>query len=74
MRLSQHEVLLFETKDLHFHYKRMSILFYKLNGFNDPTLKHVFLASLPTELQQKIQRQLTVHNLNLDNISLGKIF
>ena len=49
-------------------------LFYKLNRFNDHTLKHVFLASLPTELQLKIQRQLTVHNLNLDNISLGKIF
>ena len=49
-------------------------MFYKLNGFNDHTLKHVFLASLPTELQPEIQRQLTVHNLNLDNISLGKIF
>ena len=44
------------SKDLDFHYKRMSILFYKLNGFNDPTLKHVFLTSLPEELQQKIQR------------------
>ena len=52
----------------------MSILLYKLNGFNDHTLKHVFLASLPTELQPEIQQQLTVHNLNLDNISLGKIF
>ncbi|KAH9792731.1 hypothetical protein KPL71_004253 [Citrus sinensis] len=62
------------TKDLDFHYKRMSILFYKLNGFNDHTLKHVFLASLPEELQPEIQRQLTVHILNLGNISLGKIF
>ncbi|KAH9780593.1 hypothetical protein KPL71_008137 [Citrus sinensis] len=62
------------TKDLDFHYKRMSIMFYKLNGFNDHTLKHVFLASLPTELQPEIQRQLAVHNLNHDNISLGKIF
>ena len=44
---------------LHFHYKRMSLLFYKLNGFNEPTLKHVFLASLPEELQPDIQRQLT---------------
>ena len=56
------------TKDLDFHYKRMSILFYKLNGFNDHTLKHVFLASLPEELQPEIQRQLTVHNLNLEKI------
>ncbi|KAH9717087.1 hypothetical protein KPL71_021694 [Citrus sinensis] len=28
-------------KDLDFHYKRMSLLFYKLNGFNEPTLKHI---------------------------------
>ena len=62
------------SKDLDFHYKRMSILFYKLNGFNDPTLKHVFLASLPEELQPDIQRQLTSINLTIDNISLGKIF
>ncbi|KAH9698112.1 Endonuclease [Citrus sinensis] len=62
------------AKDLDFHYKRMSLLFYKLNGFNEPTLKHVFLASLPEELQPDIQRQLTTSNLSLDNISLGKIF
>ncbi|KAH9716798.1 hypothetical protein KPL71_021580 [Citrus sinensis] len=62
------------AKELDFHYKRMSLLFYKLNGFNEPTLKHVFLASLPEELQPDIQRQLTASNLSLDNISLGKIF
>ncbi|GAY61919.1 hypothetical protein CUMW_213730, partial [Citrus unshiu] len=62
------------SKDLDFHYKRMSILFYKINGFNDSTLKHVFLAFLPEELQPDIQRQFTAHNLNIDNISLGKIF
>ncbi|KAH9780724.1 hypothetical protein KPL71_008190 [Citrus sinensis] len=62
------------AKDLDFHYKRMSLLFYKLNGFNEPTLKHVFLASLLDELQPDIQRQLTASNLSLDNISLGKIF
>ncbi|KAH9780555.1 hypothetical protein KPL71_008123 [Citrus sinensis] len=62
------------AKDLDFHYKQMSLLFYKLNGFNEPTLKHVFLASLPDELQPDIQRQLTASNLSLDNISLGKIF
>ncbi|KAH9792609.1 hypothetical protein KPL71_004192 [Citrus sinensis] len=49
------------SKDLDFHY-------------NDPTLKHVFLASLPEELQPDIQRQLTSLNLTTDNISLGKIF
>ena len=52
----------------------MSLLCYKLNGFNEPTLKHVLLASLPEELQPNIQRQLTASNLVIDNISLGKIF
>ncbi|KAH9704936.1 hypothetical protein KPL70_011672 [Citrus sinensis] len=62
------------AKDLDFHYKRMSMLFCKLNGFNEPTLKNVFLASLLEELQPDIQRQLTASNLVLDKISLGKIF
>ena len=56
------------------HYKRMSILFYKLNGFNELSLKHVFIASLPTELQPNLQRQLTATNLSIADISLGKIF
>ena len=62
------------TKDLHYHYKRMSLLYYKLNGFNDSTLRHVFLASLPEELQPEIQRQLAAHRLNIDTLSLGKLF
>ena len=56
------------------HYKRMSILFYKLNGFNEPSLKHVFIASLPSELQPDLQRKLTATNLSIADISLGKIF
>ncbi|KAH9792543.1 hypothetical protein KPL71_004164 [Citrus sinensis] len=56
------------------HYKRMSILFYKLNGFNEPSLKHVFIASLPSELQSDLQRKLTTTNLSITDISLGKIF
>ncbi|KAH9780502.1 hypothetical protein KPL71_008103 [Citrus sinensis] len=62
------------TKDLHYHYKQMSLLYYKLNGFNDATLRHVFLASLPEELQPEIQRQLAAHKLNIDTLSLGKLF
>ena len=50
------------------------MLYYKLNGFNDPTLKHVFIASLPLELQPELQRQLTAFNLDIANISLGKNF
>ncbi|KAH9671212.1 hypothetical protein KPL70_017274 [Citrus sinensis] len=56
------------------HYKRMSILFYKLNGFNEPSLKHVFITSLPSELQPDLQRKLTATNLSIADISLGKIF
>ncbi|KAH9752141.1 hypothetical protein KPL71_014581 [Citrus sinensis] len=56
------------------HYKRMSILFYKLNGFNEPSLKHVFIASLPSKLQRDLQRKLTATNLSIADISLGKIF
>ncbi|KAH9704951.1 hypothetical protein KPL70_011676 [Citrus sinensis] len=56
------------------HYKRISILFYKLNGFNEPSLKHVFIASLPPELQPDLQRKLTTTNLSIVDISLGKIF
>ena len=63
-----------QQKDLDFHYKRMSSLYYKLNGFNDPTLRHVFVASLPKELLPELQRQLKVHNLEVFNLSLGKIY
>ncbi|KAH9744206.1 hypothetical protein KPL70_003592 [Citrus sinensis] len=59
---------------LEMHYKRMSMLYYKLNGFNYSTLKHVFIASLPPELQSELQRQLTTFNLDIANISLGKFF
>ncbi|KAH9780712.1 hypothetical protein KPL71_008183 [Citrus sinensis] len=55
------------------HYKRMSILFYKLNGFNEPSLKHVFIASLPPELQPDLQRKLTAM-LSLDKICEQKEF
>ena len=63
-----------QIKDLDFHYKRMSTLYYKLNGFNDPSLKHVFIASLPKEIQPELQRQFTIHQLDIANLSLGKIY
>ncbi|KAH9698093.1 hypothetical protein KPL71_023880 [Citrus sinensis] len=37
-------------------------------------LPHVFAASLPSELQPELQRQLTTFNLDITNVSLGKIF
>ena len=63
-----------QIKDLDFHYKRMSTMYYKLNGFNDPSLKHVFVASLPKEIQPELQRQFTIHQLDIVNLSLGKIY
>ena len=51
-----HQMKCCSLKRNHFemHYKRMRMLYYKLNGFNDPTLKHVFIASLPLELQPEL--------------------
>lgn len=65
-----------QQKDLDYHYQRMSKLFYQLNGFNDPNLKHIFMASLPKELHPEMQRQLTASQLaiDIDNLSLGKLY
>ena len=49
-------------------------MYYKLNGFNDPSLKHVFVASLPKEIQPELQKQFTIHQLDIANLSLGKIY
>ena len=64
------------SKDIFWNliYKRMSNLFYKMNGFNKPSLKYVFIASLPSELQSDLQRKLTATNISIVDISLGKIF
>ena len=63
-----------QIKDLDFHYKRMSTMYYKLSGFNDPSLKHVFVASLPKKIQLELQRKFTIHQLDIANLSLGKIY
>ncbi|KAH9801794.1 hypothetical protein KPL71_001159 [Citrus sinensis] len=63
-----------QIRDLDFHYKMMSTMYYKLNGFNDPSLKHVFVASLPKEIKPELQRQFTVHQLDIANLSLEKIY
>ncbi|KAH9686205.1 hypothetical protein KPL70_014286 [Citrus sinensis] len=63
-----------KIKDLDFHYKRMSTMYYKLSGFNDPSLKHVFVASLPKKIQLELQRKFTIHQLDIANLSLRKIY
>ncbi|KAL0295483.1 UNVERIFIED_CONTAM: polyprotein [Sesamum radiatum] len=50
----------------------MSEKFYMLNGLNDPNLKHVFLASLPQELQPEIQRMITSTRRDVTQLSLGE--
>ncbi|KAL0445483.1 UNVERIFIED_CONTAM: polyprotein [Sesamum latifolium] len=61
-----------KRKDLDFHFKQMSEKFYMLNGLNDPNLKHVFLASLPQELQREIQRMIASTRRDVAQLSLGE--
>ncbi|KAH9671163.1 hypothetical protein KPL70_017250 [Citrus sinensis] len=63
-----------QRSDLHYHFKRMSALFHKIGGINDHTLKHVFLSSLPEELQPEICRQIANAQLDINNLSLGRLF
>ncbi|KAH9717003.1 hypothetical protein KPL71_021663 [Citrus sinensis] len=42
-----------QRSDLHYHFKRMSALFYKIGGINDHTLKHLALVSLDYLCDQK---------------------
>ncbi|KAH9680027.1 hypothetical protein KPL71_026381 [Citrus sinensis] len=42
--------------------------------FKKVEILHVFLASLPEELQPEIQCQLAAHKLNIDTLSFGKLF
>ncbi|KAH9716946.1 hypothetical protein KPL71_021643 [Citrus sinensis] len=63
-----------QRSDLHYHFKRMSALFHKIGGINYHTLKHVFLSSLPEELQPEIRRQIANAQLDINNLSLGRLF
>ena len=73
-RVSPDEVLLAQKTPFRISLQNDKYIFYKLNGFNEPSLKHVFIASLPSELQLDLQKKLTVTNLDIADISLGKIF
>ena len=60
-------------KDINFHYQRMSGRFHILGGINDPSLKHVYLNSLPAELLDEIQRRIDASGRALQDITLGEI-
>ena len=51
----------------------MSQRFYQLNGFNDPSLKHTYVSSLPQELQPKIHRIISAAGRDIDTMTFGQI-
>ena len=51
----------------------MSKHFYKLNGYNDPNLKHTYAASLPEELHDEMQRLIQAMQQKVTDMSLGEI-
>ncbi|MED6127662.1 hypothetical protein PIB30_090123 [Stylosanthes scabra] len=61
-------------RDLKIHYKRMINKYYSLGGNTNPPLKHVFVASLPDELQPEMQRMMVVLRKEVPTTSLGEIY
>jgi hypothetical protein len=62
-----------KPKNIYRHIKRMSERFYVLNGINDPSLKRVFFASFPEELQHDMERLIQSTNRNFDTFGLGEL-
>ncbi|MED6163259.1 hypothetical protein PIB30_078198, partial [Stylosanthes scabra] len=61
-------------RDLKIHYKRMINKYYSLGGNTNPPLKHVFVASLPDELQPEMQRMMVALRKEVPTTSLGEIY
>ncbi|MED6160761.1 hypothetical protein PIB30_054394 [Stylosanthes scabra] len=61
-------------RDLKTHYKRMISKYYSLGGNTNPPLKHVFMASLPEELQPEIQRMMVALRKEIPTTSIGEIY
>ncbi|KAI9169507.1 hypothetical protein LWI28_013325 [Acer negundo] len=47
--------------------------FHILGGINDPSLKHIYLSSLPQELQDDVQRRLDTSGKSIADTTLGEI-
>ncbi|KAK3183218.1 hypothetical protein Dsin_030504 [Dipteronia sinensis] len=62
-----------KKKDVEYHYKRMSGRYHILGGINDQSLKHVYVNSLPTELQEELQRRIDTSGRSFNDITLGGI-
>ncbi|MED6124050.1 hypothetical protein PIB30_055316 [Stylosanthes scabra] len=65
---------LIHKRDLKIHYKRMMNKYYSLGGNTNPPLKHVFVASLPDELQPEMQRMMVALRKEVPTTSLGEIY
>ncbi|KAK2640765.1 hypothetical protein Ddye_022528 [Dipteronia dyeriana] len=59
--------------NIEFHYKRISTRYHILGGINDESLKHVYMNSLPVELQDELQRKIDTSGRAFKDISLGEI-
>ncbi|KAK3210864.1 hypothetical protein Dsin_015570 [Dipteronia sinensis] len=62
-----------KRKDVEFHYKHMSGRYHILGGINDQSLKHVYVNSLSTELQEELQRRIDSSGKPFNDITLGEI-
>jgi hypothetical protein len=60
-------------KDIDRHIDRMTKRFYLLNGINDLSLKHVFFASFPEELQHDIEKLIDSTKRSFESFSLGEL-
>ncbi|QHO24510.1 Polyprotein [Arachis hypogaea] len=60
-------------KDLEKHYKRMAAKYYPLGENSNPPLKQVFMASLPDELQPKLQRMMMTLCKEVATTTIGEI-
>jgi hypothetical protein len=60
-------------KDIDRHIERMTKHFYLLNGINDPSLKHVFFASFPEELQHDMEKLIDSTKRSFESFGLGEL-
>lgn len=63
-----------KKQDLDRYFQRMAQRYYMLNGFNDPNLKHTFIALLLEEFQPELQRAILTLRRDITDISLGEIY
>jgi len=59
--------------DIQHHFQRMQQRFYRLNGYNDSSLKSTYVSSLPGEIQEEMYRILSLQNKEITLMTLGEI-